>query len=96
VHLQLTEHEITLEVTASAKDFLAEVGYDPKFGARPLRRSIQEHVDDPLSEGLLAETFGAGDIVEARYEEEEESLTFDVTGKTESTDEEPTLEAILG
>ena len=96
VHMQLTEHEITLAVTASAKEFLAEVGYDPKFGARPLRRSIQEHVDDPLSEGLLAEEFGSGDAIQTRHEEGEESLTFEVVGKTELVEEGPTLEAILG
>jgi len=96
VHLQLSEHEITLEVTASAKEFLAQVGYDPKFGARPLRRSIQEYVDDPLSEGLLAEKFGTGDIIQARHDEGEKLLTFEVIGKTELVEEDQTLEAILG
>jgi ATP-dependent Clp protease ATP-binding subunit ClpB len=43
-----------MEVTDSAKDFLAQVGYDPAFGARPLRRAIQEHVLEPLSEKIIA------------------------------------------
>ena len=96
VHLQLTEHEITLEVTTSAKDFLAEVGYDPKFGARPLRRSIQEYVDDPLSEGLLAEKFGAGDVIQARHDEGEKALTFEKVSQNEWLEEDPALAAILG
>ena len=50
---QLAEKGITLEVTDSAKDFLGEKGYDEVFGARPLRRAIQDRVEDKLSEELL-------------------------------------------
>ncbi|MCP4167771.1 MAG: ATP-dependent Clp protease ATP-binding subunit [Chloroflexi bacterium] len=97
VHMQLGEHEISLEVHDSAKAFLAEIGYDPKFGARPLRRAIQEHVDDPLSEGLLARNFESGDTIRTFHEEEAKELTFQVVehAETESVVEEA-LEALLG
>jgi ATP-dependent Clp protease ATP-binding subunit ClpC len=60
---QLAEKGITLEVTEAAKDFLGEKGYDEVFGARPLRRTIQDRVEDKLSDELLRETFKFGDTV---------------------------------
>jgi ATP-dependent Clp protease ATP-binding subunit ClpC len=57
VQKRLTEHNITLEVTDEAKQYLAEKGYDPDYGARPLRRVIQSEVEDPLSDGLLSGQF---------------------------------------
>ncbi len=53
VSSRLRNLEITFEFTQACKDFLCEVGYDPQLGARPLRRAIQKHVEDPLSEKLL-------------------------------------------
>ncbi len=50
---RLKNLEISFEFTKSCKEFLCEVGYDPAMGARPLRRAIQKHVEDPLSEKLL-------------------------------------------
>jgi len=61
---QLKEKDIGLEATLEAKELLAENGYDPLFGARPLRRVIQTMVEDPLSEKLLAGEFGPGDVVQ--------------------------------
>jgi ATP-dependent Clp protease ATP-binding subunit ClpC len=58
----LFEKAISLEVTDKAKGWLAEKGYDPHFGARPLRRLIQEHVEDKLSDAVLAGDFSPGDI----------------------------------
>ena len=51
---RLTEQEITLKVTDGAKDFLVEKGFDPQFGARPLRRAIQRYLEDPLAQEILA------------------------------------------
>jgi len=59
----LKERNIILEVTAAAKDFLGSKGYDPVFGARPLRRVIQDLVENQLSEALLRGEFVAGDTV---------------------------------
>jgi ATP-dependent Clp protease ATP-binding subunit ClpB len=54
---------ITLELTAKAREFLAHEGYDPIYGARPLKRAIQKHVQDPLALKLLAGEFVPGDHV---------------------------------
>jgi len=60
---ELAEKTVILEVTDAAKNFLGEKGYDPVFGARPLRRTIQDLVEDPLSDALLRGDFQAGDTV---------------------------------
>jgi ATP-dependent Clp protease ATP-binding subunit ClpC len=60
---QLSEKGINLEVTDAAKDFIGEKGYDEVFGARPLRRVIQNMVEDKLSEDLLRGNFREGDTV---------------------------------
>jgi len=94
---QLTEHDITIEMDDSAREFLAKVGYDPQFGARPLRRAIQEHVDDPMSEGLLADRFQPGDTIRIFHEEGKEMLTFEVAARhPEQEDDGYFLEAMLG
>ena len=52
----------TLEIEPEAKKFIAEVGYDPKFGARPLKRAIQKYVEDPVSEAIIGKKLTAGTI----------------------------------
>lgn len=64
VAASLKDKEISLDVTDAAKDLLGKKGYDPVFGARPLRRVIQSMVEDQLSESLLLGEFNAGDTVE--------------------------------
>ncbi|MFC1949918.1 ATP-dependent Clp protease ATP-binding subunit [Chloroflexota bacterium] len=68
---QLAEKDIKLEVTDAAKDFLGEKGYDEVFGARPLRRVIQDTVEDKLSDSLLRGEFRSGDTVVVDLEGEE-------------------------
>jgi ATP-dependent Clp protease ATP-binding subunit ClpC len=63
VSKRLIEHGLELEVTAEAKDWLLEKGTDEKFGARPLRRAIEQHVEDPLSEAILRGDFRGKDKV---------------------------------
>jgi len=60
---RLGERHVTLEATAAAKDLLAEQGYDPQFGARPLRRVIQRAVETPIAAGMLRGEFAEGDTV---------------------------------
>ena len=62
VRKELDEKSISLEATDAAKEYLAEKGYDPNFGARPLRRLIQDEVEDRLSEELLGGKIHAGDV----------------------------------
>ena len=60
---RLAEHAVTLTASDAALDLLAEQGYDPEMGARPLRRVIQQKVEDPLSDGLLSGDFNEGDTI---------------------------------
>jgi ATP-dependent Clp protease ATP-binding subunit ClpB len=59
----LKEKEIKIDVSDEAKDWLAQLGYDVNYGARPLKRVIQKYLVNPLSHELLAGNFGAGDTV---------------------------------
>ena len=65
---RLEERKITLVLSDGAKDHLAEVGYDPTYGARPLKRAVQRLVFDPLSRGILGGQFREGDTVLAHLE----------------------------
>jgi len=60
---RLTDREMRLEITDAAKDFLANVGYDPTYGARPLKRAIQRHLENGLAEDILAGRFTSGDTI---------------------------------
>jgi ATP-dependent Clp protease ATP-binding subunit ClpC len=71
IRVQLAEKDIKLEITDAGRSLLADKGYDPTFGARPLRRVIQNVVEDPLSEAILAGQFKAGDTVVIDSEGEE-------------------------
>jgi ATP-dependent Clp protease ATP-binding subunit ClpC len=62
---RLREKDIELELDDSAKEFLIKKGYNPDYGARPLRRAIEQYVEDPLSEALLKEEFAAGQLIKA-------------------------------
>jgi ATP-dependent Clp protease ATP-binding subunit ClpC len=57
---RLHEHEVVIQLDASAKEFLVEKGFDPVFGARPLKRVIQRFLEDPLAEELIAKRFKVG------------------------------------
>ncbi len=95
VRSELKEKEIGLETTDAAKEWLAEHGYDPNFGARPLRRLIQDTVEDKLSEELLSGKIGAGDVAVVDIQDGE--TVIKVKGKeeevikVEETDEVPAL-----
>jgi len=70
VRAQLKEQDITLEATDEVKSFLADAGYDPDYGARPLRRVIQDKLEDRLSEGLLGGWIKPGDTVRVELDSE--------------------------
>ncbi|HET7603561.1 MAG TPA: ATP-dependent Clp protease ATP-binding subunit [Gemmatimonadales bacterium] len=65
-----------VRLTPAALDFLVEKGYDQNFGARPLRRAIQRHIEDPLSEKILLGEVGRGDEIEVDVSEDKERLVF--------------------
>jgi ATP-dependent Clp protease ATP-binding subunit ClpC len=76
VQERLSEHGITVELSEAARNWLADVGYDPSFGARPLKRAIQKYVESPLSLRLLAGEFKAGNHIVVDVDENSPQLTF--------------------
>jgi ATP-dependent Clp protease ATP-binding subunit ClpC len=90
---RLGEHEVSIELTDVARVWLAEQGYDPAFGARPLRRTLQKQVESPLSVKLLRGEFKAGDSIIVDYNEDE-GLMF--VRKDELVVEVPSKEVEVG
>jgi ATP-dependent Clp protease ATP-binding subunit ClpC len=69
VRQQMSSHGMELEVTQEVREVLATEGFDPQFGARPLRRAVQRLIEDPLSEEILLGRFVEGDVVRAELED---------------------------
>ena len=81
----LESQRVQVEVTQVAKEFLAEEGYDPKFGGRPLARTIRRHIENPLSSRIIGGDFDPGDtIVVDRSQDGRDDLTFEVKEKVSS------------
>ncbi|KPK97094.1 MAG: hypothetical protein AMJ95_11005 [Omnitrophica WOR_2 bacterium SM23_72] len=68
---RLREQNVTLEVSAEAKDFLIDKGFDPIFGARPLKRTIQRFLEDPLAQDIISKRFKEGSVVKVQRKNEE-------------------------
>jgi ATP-dependent Clp protease ATP-binding subunit ClpB len=60
---RLAERDMTLELSSEARDSIGEAGFDPVYGARPLKRAIQQQIENPLAEQILRGAFGPGDRV---------------------------------
>jgi ATP-dependent Clp protease ATP-binding subunit ClpC len=73
---RLTNLGFTMELTEAAKNFIAEKGHDPQFGARPLHRAIQKYLEDPLAEEILNMNIKNGDIMIAGLDESGEKIKF--------------------
>ncbi len=86
--VRLREKEIDLELNTSARDFLIVEGYDPNFGARPMRRAVERHLEDPLAEALLRSEFKAGDMVDVSHEEGAKELSFEVRPSSQAAPDE--------
>ena len=67
---------MSIEISEDAKDFLADVGFEPEYGARPLQRAIGNYIQDPLSVEILEGDFKSGDHVIVEVADDGESLTF--------------------
>jgi ATP-dependent Clp protease ATP-binding subunit ClpC len=91
VQSQLDEHQIKLVVQPDALEFLARRGYDPAFGARPLRRVITNLIEDPLAEGLLSGQFCDGDTVIVDTFEDQLRLRSQREIDQEKVEESPAL-----
>jgi ATP-dependent Clp protease ATP-binding subunit ClpB len=66
---RLAERKIELELTGEAKDFIADAAYEPQFGARPLRRYLQSHIETPLAKVIISGNLGDGDKVTVDVED---------------------------
>ena len=73
---RLKRREISVKIDNKAKDFLIEDGYDPEYGARPMRRSVEKHLEDPLAEHLLRGDVKDGDFVGVTIDKKENKLKF--------------------
>ena len=76
VMVRLSNLGFTMELSAEAKDFIADKGYDVQFGARPLHRAIQKYLEDPLAEEILNMSIKPGDVVIADLDKEAQKIKF--------------------
>jgi len=89
---QLESQDVAIELTEASKDHLARIGYDPALGARPLRRSIQRLIEDPLSEKILWKEFQAGETIVVDVEKDEKGDDQIVFHKTQAAPDHPPVE----
>ena len=75
---RLLENNIKIELTESAIDFIARVGYDPHYGARPLKRAIQKYIENELSKEIISGKVKPGDKIVIDYNNEEDKIVFEV------------------
>lgn len=73
-----------IKLTDSAKEFLADKGFDADFGARPLNRAIQKYLEDPIAEEILKHELAEGEVIEVSHEKDAEELKFGAAPKKES------------
>jgi ATP-dependent Clp protease ATP-binding subunit ClpC len=78
VRKRLAEDELTIRLTDGATELLVKHGYDEAYGARPLKRSIQKYIEDPLSEKILLGEFSRGDEIEVEAAADGTRLEFKV------------------
>eukprot|EP00953_Heterococcus_sp_UTEX-ZZ885_P002633 1937-Heterococcus_DN1.PRE.4 len=91
---RLRDKRITLKATDEALDFLSEVGFDPVYGARPLKRAIQREVETVMAKGMIAGKFVPGDVVQASVDNER--LMLEVVAKNvEALDQSPDVLAAV-
>jgi len=82
---RLAERRVTLELSDAAKRHIVKVGYDPTYGARPLKRTIQKEVETPLGRKILAGDINEGDTVEVGFDDARGELTFKVGERVAAT-----------
>ncbi|MEC5125351.1 ATP-dependent Clp protease ATP-binding subunit [Verrucomicrobiales bacterium BCK34] len=73
---RLATKDIHIKLDKKAKEFLIEEGYDPAYGARPMRRTVERHIEDPLAEHLLRGDVTPGQLVKVSHKKEEKFLSF--------------------
>jgi ATP-dependent Clp protease ATP-binding subunit ClpC len=86
---QMKVHEVAIELTDAAKDFMVDKGYDPTMGARPLRRAIQRYIEDPLADFVLGRSLEAGSTVLVDHAEGDEEISLQMIEPVEVPDAPP-------
>lgn len=77
VSARLKERELTFEFTTESKEFLIEKGYDEKYGARPLRRAVEQYLEDTLAEAILSGEIKPGEVIKVSVDDERKGLRFE-------------------
>ena len=85
--VRLREKEITLQLDSTARDLLVKKGYDPAYGARPMRRAVERFLEDPLAEALLRGDVKPGDTAKVVCPEDKEELVFETINSPAEPDE---------
>jgi len=91
---RLQNKNIALSLDETAREFLIKEGYDPQYGARPMRRAVEKHIEDPLSEHLLREDIREGDKVTITFDPELKRLKFSAAERSQDP-EEAAVDALL-
>ncbi|MBK8095161.1 MAG: ATP-dependent Clp protease ATP-binding subunit [Verrucomicrobiaceae bacterium] len=94
VFARLAKRQITLLLDDSAREFLIKEGYDPQYGARPMRRAVEKNIEDPLAEHMLREDIREGDTVTISHDAELKRLKFSAAERTPDA-EEAEIDAML-
>jgi len=90
IHRLLAEQRMAIEISPAAQSYIADVGYDPIFGARPLKRAIQREIENPLATKILENTFVPGDTILVDVKDKALSFSKKLTVISESKAAEPT------
>lgn len=72
-----------IKISPAAKDFVCDRGFDPKFGARPLKRAIQKYLEDPMAEAIIKASLVEGDLVKVGYSKKHEKITIEIEKASE-------------
>ncbi len=94
IHERIADQGLEINLTDEASHWLADQGFDPAFGARPLKRALQKYVESPLSIKILEGEFGPGDIVEVGVAEDGEGMDFALKGKKKAKKPEKVEEEV--
>jgi len=86
---RMSTMEISIQLNKQAREFLVDKGYDPAFGARPLKRALQKYIEDPIAEEILRNKFGQGSIIRVKLNLKTETLKFSEGNKARAQVNEP-------
>ena len=89
---RMASMEIKISLTKQAREFLVDKGYDPAFGARPLKRALQKYIEDPIAEEILRNKFGQGSLIKVKLNKKTETLKFNDGNKLRKRNVKPEAE----